>query len=102
MRLPSLQGLRQRAPEAIKARASHFEHAANVGGFRAVEEEIRFGSIRIRSPGTFQNAQRDECIQEIASAARMKAELFGECFEVRRFAGKLREDSHLDRAEKRP
>ena len=75
LRLSGAQPFRQRAPEAIETGVGHFQDAADIGGFVAVQKQRRFRGIGIARPGSPEHAQGHERIKEVSRASRVQSQL---------------------------
>ena len=101
LRLAGVQSLGKRIPETEQARVQHFQETADVGWLGAVQKQIRFGSVGIKSIGALQQFQRDQRIQEVELRARMDVEALANGGSVQRTFRQFREESDFHRAEQR-
>ena len=102
LRPPRPQRLGQRAPEGVETRVGHLQHAAHVGGARAVEKRRGLGRVVVALVRVaFENLQRDERVEKVARAARMQAETLAYGLGRRRPLRDLGEEVELDGAQKR-
>ena len=71
-RLAGTQGFGQRTPEWIKPRVRHFEYSADIGWFAPVEKLGAGRRVGVQAIATFELSERDQRIEEVSDAARMK------------------------------
>src|SRR5204863_2065816 len=72
LRRAGLEALGERAPEAVEPRVAHLEEAAEIGRLAAVQEELGLGGIAVLGALAVEHPQRDQGVQEVADAPRVK------------------------------
>jgi hypothetical protein len=82
----------------VEAIVCHLEHAADVGGFALVEEEIGGGRVVVGAVAALEEVEGDEGIEEVACAAGMESESCAEFFEGFGVFGEFGEELELDGA----
>jgi len=84
LRLTGAETFGQRIPESIEPRITHFEYAADIRGFRAIEKQRSFGRIGVTRACPLEHAERDQRIEKVARAAGMELEPLGQGCRIER------------------
>src|SRR5712692_799789 len=80
--LAGLQSFGKGTPEAVQSRVDHFEQAANVGGFLAIQVKIGLRRVSIELTRASEQPQGHKSGQEVPGATWMQPKLLGECLAV--------------------
>ena len=93
----------QIAPEAEQAVVGHFQNAAHIGGFVAVEKLLGFGTVGIQRFDAIaialQETECHQCVEEIPDAAGVQAKITTQFLATQVGAGQTGEHTQVDGGE---